>query len=142
MIDAMQVKASRKTGLFVCKAWIMSRHSIYNGSKGGVCLTLAHTLPPSVLNARKGTPYNKCDSSRAAAGDWRCSSLSSRATALAHGGCIAWHSMYKAVKDLKAEDTILHGCNGQGSCAQREKVVCGTRSHALRWSVERKWTRR
>ena len=60
LIDAMQVKSSRKTGLFVCKAWIMTRHSIYNGSKGGVCLTLAHTLPPSVLNARKGTPYNKC----------------------------------------------------------------------------------
>jgi len=124
----------------VCKAWIMTRHSIYNGSKGGVCLTLAHTLPPSVLNARKGTPYNKCDSSRAAAGDRRCSSSSPRATALAHGGCISWHSMYKGVKDLKAEDTMLHGCNGQEACAQRKKVVCGSHSHALRWSTRGRGT--
>ena len=83
-LNVAQVKSSRKTGLFVCKAWIMTRHSIYNGSKGGVCLTLAHTLPPSVLNARKGTPYNKCDSSRAANGDRRGSSLSSHGPPLAH----------------------------------------------------------
>ena len=55
-----QVKAAKETGLFVCKAWIATRHSIYNGSKGGVCLTLAKPLPASVLNAGKGTPYNEC----------------------------------------------------------------------------------
>ena len=40
----------------------MTRHSIYNGSKGGVCLTLPNPLSASVLNAKKGTPYNKCGS--------------------------------------------------------------------------------
>ena len=62
----------------------MTRHSIYNGSKGGVCLTLAHTLPPSVLNARKGTPYNKCVMTMSCASESDCFSPVPHAAAVAH----------------------------------------------------------